>query len=324
MSYLEDHKEEIFKKYTKEELIGDIDNYINGNGKLNKVLNQFFEECIFECCGKKTKISPMEVLKDDDKMKIILEYISNKPIFFKSDSEVANVKSCFRNSMSWVRKVANFPAREARDIYFRYFPDYKTMDSNLNILDTSCGFGSRMSSVLLSGHNYYGLDPNLNLQQKLFECARFYYDNGFINEKQNCILYEIGSENLIEEFLNIMDVSFTSPPYFNLEKYSNDNSQSTNNYDNYNNWVKNFVNPTVENIYKYLKVGGYAMINIKNINKKETCYDDFYKKFSSIEGFEYVETFDLKISKKQYGLQYGNTKGEIKNFEPVMSFRKVK
>ena len=56
-------------------------------------------------------------------MKIILEYIKSKPKFFTSDSEVANVKSCFRNSMSWVRKVANFPPKEARDIYFRYFPN---------------------------------------------------------------------------------------------------------------------------------------------------------------------------------------------------------
>ena len=41
-------------------------------------------------------------------------------------------------------------------------------------------------------------------------------------------------------------------------------------------------------------------------------------------GFEYVETFDLNITKKQYGLQFNNEKGEIKNQEPIMCFRKVK
>ena len=162
------------------------------------------------------------------------------------------------------------------------------------------------------------------LQNKLFECAKFYYDNGFIDNNQICNLYTQGSEILIEELVGIIDVAFTSPPYFNLEKYSDDECASTINYNNYDLWVNNFVIPTVYNTYKYLKVGGYAMINIKNLNKKEPLYDSYFNAFSSIDGFEYVETFDLNITKKQYGLQFNNEKGEIKNQEPIMCFRKVK
>ena len=117
MSYLDEHRNEIFKKYSKEELIKDINSYRNRGGKLTKTLNQFFEECIFKSCGKKTKISPYECLQNDEKMKIILDYIKSKPKFFTSESEVTNVKSCLRNSMSWVRKVANFPPKEVLDIF---------------------------------------------------------------------------------------------------------------------------------------------------------------------------------------------------------------
>ena len=325
MSYLDEHYNEIFKKYSKEELIKDINSYRSGGGRLTKTLNQFFEECIFKSCGKKTKISPYECLQNDEKMKIILEYIKSKPKFFTSDSEVANVKSCFRNSMSWVRKVANFPPKEARDIYFRYFPN--ALDDSaekINCLDTSCGFGSRMSSVLLSGHNYFGIDPNIELQGKLMECAKFYYDNGFIDNNQICSLYTQGSELFIDELEGIIDVSFTSPPYFNLEKYSDDESESTKHYDNYELWLEKFAKPTIKNTYKYLKVGGYAMINIKNISKKEPCYDDFINIFNLIQGFEYIETFDMEFSKKQYGMNYNNEKGVISNKEPVMCFKKVK
>ena len=60
MNYLEKHYEEIFKKYQKEDLIKDITNYINGRGNLNKVLSHFFKECIYECSGKNSNISPME------------------------------------------------------------------------------------------------------------------------------------------------------------------------------------------------------------------------------------------------------------------------
>lgn len=249
----------------------------------------------------------------------ILSYIKSKPKFFTGD-EVTNVKSCFRNSMSWVRKVANFPCKTARDIYTRY----ATEGQVLNCLDTSCGFGSRMSAVLLSGHNYCGFDPNEELMKQLKSYQKFLKENNVISNEQRCGLYCQGSEIHRPELDGLFDVAFTSPPYFNLEKYSNDNSESTKNYNNYSVWVKNFVYPTVQNIYHYLKIGGYAMINIKNINKKETCYDDFFKAFQSISGFEYVETFDMEIIKKQYGMQYNNQKGNIENKEPIMCFRKVK
>ena len=266
----------------------------------------------------------MQALKNDEDMRYILDYVNSKPNFY-TGSEVSNVKSFFRNAGKLACKVANFPPKEARDIYFRYFPN-SLIDSTekLNCLDTSCGFGSRMSSVLLSGHNYFGIDPNIELQDKLMECAKFYYDNGFIDENQSCSLYTQGSELFIDELEGIIDVSFTSPPYFNLEKYSDDESESTKHYDNYELWLEKFAKPTIKNTYKYLKVGGYAMINIKNISKKEPCYDDFINIFNLIQGFEYIETFDMEFSKKQYGMNYNNEKGVISNKEPVMCFKKVK
>lgn len=318
MSYLDLHRNEIFKKYTDDELRQDVNNFICGNGQLYKVLAHFFEERMYECCGKKTTLSPMQALSDDETMQKVIEYVKSKPKFFTSNDEIANVKSAFRNSFSWCRKVANFPAQQAKAIYNRYFPN----KTNLNCLDTSCGFGSRMSAVLLTKNNYFGFDPNLALQKNLFECAKWYKDNGYIENGQICRLFKCGSEEYQPCLEGIMDVSFTSPPYFNLEKYSDDNSNSTKNYDNYQLWVKEFVLPTVINTYKYLKVGGYAMINIKNINKKETCYDDFFRCFDSIDGFEFVEVFDLTIRKKQYVVS-----GKVANInpnEPIMVFRKVR
>lgn len=42
MSYLDEHRDEIFKKYPKEILIKDIESYKSGSGRLSKVLNQYF------------------------------------------------------------------------------------------------------------------------------------------------------------------------------------------------------------------------------------------------------------------------------------------
>lgn len=319
MSYLEENRREIFKKYQKEDLIKDVLSFKNGVGNLNKVLNHFFEEIIWESCGKKTKISPMDALKDDVLVDKILKYIESKPNFFTSN-EISNVKSYMRNSASWVRKVANFPPKEARDIYNRYNLDGQV----INCLDTSMGFGSRMSAVLLSGNNYCGFDPNKKLFKKLKDYKDFLFDNELVSDDLRCGMYCEGSEVFKKELVNLFDVSFTSPPYFNLESYSDDNNASTKNYNNYDLWVKDFVTPTVKNTIDYLKVGGYAMINIKNINKKETCYDDFFKLFSEDKRMQFVEVFDMNIkSKKQYGLKYNNEKGEITPKEPVMVFRKT-
>lgn len=43
MSYLSEHYDEIFKKYSDEELLADINSFINGGGNLNKVLSHFFQ-----------------------------------------------------------------------------------------------------------------------------------------------------------------------------------------------------------------------------------------------------------------------------------------
>ena len=211
MSYLNEHYNEIFKKYSTEELIKDILSYQTGNGNLYKVLNHFFEADMFKCCGKKTTISPWYCLQDKDLMDKILAYIKSKPKFFTSDNEVSNVKSCFRNSMSWVRKVANFPAKTARDIYFRY---NDMNGERLNILDTSCGFGARMSAAVLSGtqHNYYGFDPNQELYNHLKDYESFLRKNGIIPDDLTIKIWCEGSERFENRIENNIDVMFTAPP----------------------------------------------------------------------------------------------------------------
>lgn len=319
MTYLEEHYNEIFKKYTDEELCKDIQSFQQGEGNLNKTLSHFFKEVIYKSAGKKADLSPWEALSDEETVNKIISYIKSKPKFFTSNNEISNVESALRNSFSWCRKVANFPPKEARNIYFRYYDINK---KPINCLDTSMGFGSRMSAVLLSGHNYCGFDPNKQLFRKIKEYKLFLKNNNFITSNQRCGLYNQGSEIFRPELAELFDVSFTSPPYFNLEKYSNDGGASSRNYNNYQLWVKEFVIPTVENTYRYLKHGGYAMINIKNLNKKETCFDDFFKAFENIDHMKYIETFNLTIRKKQYGKQYNDEKGVITNSEPIMVFRK--
>lgn len=325
MGYLEEHYNEIFKKYTKEELVKDCESYKYGKGRLQKVLNHFFEECMFNCVGSKYNLTPMQALSDEEIVHKIIDYTKTKPKFYNGN-EITNLKSYLRNGGNYARKVANFCPKNARDIYFRYFD---INGKRINCLDTSMGFGSRMSSVLLSGHNYCGFDPNKDLFAKLKEYKSFLYENNLVDNSQRCGLYRCGSEVYRGELADTFDVAFTSPPYFNLEVYSNDKSESTTNLNNYENWLNYFVKPTIDNTYKYLKVGGYAMINIKNLNSKgrEPLFDDWFKIFSEHDGFEFVEVFEINHQAKKHYTNgnCGYTEEDYKGFkEPVMVFRKVR
>ena len=324
MNYLELHRDEIFKKYTTEELLKDIENYKSGSGRLSKVLNHFFEECIFNSKSNRYNFTPFEVLENKEMMNYILEYIKTKPNFY-TGSEISNVKSFFRNGTRYARKVANFCPKTARDIYFRY---NDINGDKLNILDTSMGFGSRMSSVLLNGHNYCGFDPNKELYEKLKEYYSFLKENNIVTNEQKCGMYCQGSEVYRPELSNMFDVSFTSPPYFNLESYSCDNGTSTKYHDNYNLWIEYFAKPTINNTYNYLKIDGYAMINIKNLTngKRETLFDDFINIFMENSGFEFIEVFDIEHQgKKNFTMNCNYSKEQYIGFkEPIMVFRKVK
>lgn len=295
-----------------------------GGGRLTKVLNQWFEECIFECKAPRGQKAPIEALDNDEDMDFILKYINEHPRFY-TGKEITNVKSFFRNAGRLAQKVANFDPKNAREIYFRY---HDINGERINCLDTSAGFGSRMSAVLLSGHNYCGFDPNPKLFKQLVSYKNWLSTYNIIDTTQRCGLYKCGSEIHKPELDNTFDVSFTSPPYFNLEVYANDNSESTKNYNNYELWLEKFVKSTIDNTYKYLKVGGYAMINIKNLTRggKEPLFDDWFRLFNEHGGFELVEIFEMKHqSAKNYWMNTNYDKETYRGFkEPIMSFRKVK
>lgn len=259
----------------------------------------------------------MDVLKDDDKIKEIFKYIDTKPNFYKGN-DISNLKSYFRNAVGWVRKVANFPPRTARMIYNRYKSNFSKQQ--LNILDTSCGFGSRMSAALVDDNNYFGIEPNFKLYQQLCNCSTFLLENQLTQGTSN--LFCCGSESYIDMLKDVgIDISFTSPPYFDLEYYSDDNCASTKHLNNYDEWIKCFVYPTVSNTCSYLNRGGFALINAKNIGNKKTIYDDFFNIFDTNNKMKFVEEIDMKINKKNYDMAAG--KGKIKNTEKIMCFQKI-
>lgn len=319
----------IFPEYSEDELIRDVEAYIGGeqNG-LRKILNKFFLKTMYQCKGGYYKQSPIEVLMDDDSVKAIIGYTKRNTEFF-NQGEIANVKSFLRNTAHGglgldVRIVSNFPTREAERLYSYYYGSIYGLDC----LDPCMGFGARMSAVLLSGGNYTGFDMNPNVIENSWKLYEWYIEHGFVNRFQT---FDIGLRDFavtVNDYYNCFDVIMTSPPYGSMEKYYDDIGSSTRNYGNFSKWTEEFVIPFTQNCYKYLKVGGYCEVNIKNSYKKrEPCYDVFFDGFSNIDGLEFVEVLNMKLrSKRNYDKYWKDIYStyENKSKEPVMVFKKVK
>ena len=340
MNYNEIRKE-FYKKYSDEELqsilyqlksqpIANPDIISDIGVNTTPILSSWVDDLLYQAKRINNDLSPAEAMKSDECIDKIVEYIKTKPRFFKITEDNINdiptltnaIKTYFRNSQTSVvnaTKVANFSPIAARKIYERYCPKFYA-----TILDYSCGWGARMLGCLSSPYNYkyVGIEPNSKLNARLNEFSAWVCES--LHRENNTQLYLEGSEVFHKELVNTIDLSFSSPPYFNLEIYCNEESQSANENTTFKAWVEHYMIPTIQNIYKYTKVGGLHIVNLKNLTTagKEPLLD-FWMKACVAVGFK---LFDADYMKHQSRRQFDKGKDNV-NFngdkEAIIVFKKV-
>ena len=69
-----------------------------------------------------------------------------------------------------------------------------------------------------------------------------------------------------DQYSDTFDTIFTSPPYFNVERYSYDDNQSWVRYKNIDSWNTMFLQRALENMWVSLKSGGKLCVNISDVN----------------------------------------------------------
>ena len=139
-----------------------------------------------------------------------------------------------------------------------------------NVLDFSAGWGDRLSGFYASetGKYYLGIDPRKENHPIYEEQAEFYdkHRTMFEPEKKSEFICEPAEDVDLSKYENFFDIVFTSPPYFNVERYSYDDTQSWVRYKAIDDWNKLFLHKSLENIWKAIKPGGYLLVNISDIN----------------------------------------------------------
>ncbi len=127
-----------------------------------------------------------------------------------------------------------------------------------------------------------------------------------------------------------MDFVFTSPPYFNREQYSQDENQSFKKFSAYEDWRDNFLKPTLDTAFSFLKNDRYLCWNIADIkvgnNKFIPLEQDSIDVVESLGG-EYKGIYKMLMT-RMVGINASNVKnsvelnGEHYKFEPILVFYK--
>lgn len=176
--------------------------------------------------------------------------------------------------------VSQFKPAVAKFIYNKYVP------KNGKVFDYSAGWGARLLAALSLGIEYYGTDPNTFLE--LRNCLNYFKGNGKI--------FNMCSED--KEFykdIPLVDFIMSSPPYFDLEIYSDNINQSNTKNDTYDNWLENYWKPTVNNSKMILKNNGlFCFIAVDKV-KNNKLYNDM-KKICEDCGLYFVEELCFKTS----------------------------
>ena len=192
-------------------------------------------------------------------------------------------------------------------------------DRYCSIYDFACGFGGRMLGALSSKNNYtyYGVEPCTETYKGLLKLGE---EIEKVTKRTNSFeIIKTGSEEKITDREEFVDFAFSSPPYFTLEKYSDEETQCYIKYPTIESWFIGYVIPTIENIYKYLKKGAYYAVNIADfkVGNNEIKFVDEWIKASKTLGFEYVDYIPMKLVVRK---GFGHENNEKK--EGIFIFRK--
>jgi tRNA1(Val) A37 N6-methylase TrmN6 len=157
------------------------------------------------------------------------------------------------------------------------------------VLDPCAGWGGRMLGTLAAGKKYIGFEPN----QETYEGLRNLAD--FLGEKPT--LHNTGAENIYKHVSHLVDIVLTSPPYFNLEIYSDSQTQSENMYSTYEEWRDKWLAGVIYQATDCLMESGVSCWNVHNVGKMNMIEDvkKMHEKYRMIS----VKTFSLTSSKRQ-------------------------
>jgi hypothetical protein len=207
-------------------------------------------------------------------------------------------------------KASNFPALIARNLYDYVFLPVR---SNKRVLDPCAGYGGRLTGFWACDtcRSYVGIDPNPQLVGPYGEMEKWLRTHTGIDKRVQMIQH--CAEDFEYDVLKPVDIIFTSPPYFNLEKYGTQATQSYIRYPSLEQWTQEFLLQLVDRCVVCLKDDGVLALNIRpHPSWKYPVLEKLIQKAQML-GFHLRETLYLPLQSRP------NAKNKISQ-EPIFIF----
>lgn len=276
------------------------DGYIDQSMHCLSLAWSYFPHWIDVKCGN-NKMRPIDYWNSDIKLREIIRKTWNYHLKHSDGKFTLNRLRQNFKIYGGNQTVSNFRPSAAKYIYNRY-------GNGGVVWDMSSGWGGRLIGFLTSNcKTYIGTDPSSKTYEGLGKLNK---DLNFYGK--NVILHKLGSESFIPE-PETLDLCFTSPPYFDTERYSEEETQSYKKYPSEYLWIEGFMRNTIRNCYTGLKDGANMIINIANTPKHKTIESETIK-VAEQEGFELKETIKLALS---------SVAGKGIKYEPIFVFKKL-
>ena len=207
--------------------------------------------------GKAEAISPFEFWMTQKSKIIDLIYSEKQPL-----NSYTLREALFKLSP----EATLFKTTVAKSIYDIFKPTH--------ILDMSSGWGDRLIAAIAYGEasgvdvKYSGFDPNSSLKYKYMNIVYRLAGNKSNNFKVRTEPFETANLKDIKD----VDLFFSSPPYFDFEIYTNEETQSINNYKTYNDWLVRFLFRSIKNAFSVIVKDGYFVMHITDTgNMRNVC-----------------------------------------------------
>jgi hypothetical protein len=264
---------------------GEIQGLYGSSNKWTSGLNNWFPEMLGVEVSHSSPKSVIDLLKKVEYFhhsmdKIILEDTLKN---FRKSPDIP----CFRmirkilSVTRGTQMVTNFPTHVAKWLYIHYLSEIK--DKTLYVYDPCMGWAGRMVSLFAASSHIslhdkkiklIGTDVNTAVHARFDKIYKFW--DTYVSSLKNVSLskYVVPAEDMgaISEFQKLNGkghLAFTSPPYFDKELYSQDETQSYIRYKKYPEWRDGFLQGLLKTTYDYLRPGGTFLLNVANTRPRK-------------------------------------------------------
>ncbi len=251
--------------------------------------------------------SPWNAFADDDVLRLCIR----KALTHCHDRPPLTPNSLRRQlqSLTNTASVWNFRPAVARALMQMYSRDGDT------ILDFCAGFGGRLLGAMSLNRRYIGIEPSVRTLRGLERMSRKLLSLNLSCGKAK-LLHGCAEEVLPQLRSSSVGLVLTSPPYFDRERYCQDDPKRFPRYASYPEWLDGFLQATIEESARLLVPSGKLILNVADAGKYRIVRDT---QRLAARNFHLRQVYHLRMPVRPFQRRQ---LGRIYRYEPVFVFER--